>query len=181
VDEFFSTERDFRNYDKKAKNPNDPEQTEPVNLGMYLNDFLNSPEGWRLVSLLPSGMGRAGVLLQRSVPIVLPDPKPLKKETEVAAPTDPELQKIEDDALAFAAEEGLTPPEIEEQTEPAVEARPTLLIEQAIELNGPADRDPTAKGVHREEPLAPAAAAQATAALSGEDFEKTVDEEGNVQ
>jgi hypothetical protein len=110
LDEFLSTERDFRNYGKQVKTPNG-EGTESVNLGEWLNDMLNSPGGWRVVSILPSGMGRAGVLLQRQSPIALPNPKPLKKATEVAIPREEELQRVQDAAQAFMETEGLAPGE----------------------------------------------------------------------
>jgi hypothetical protein len=103
ADEFTSCERSFGNQDQRLKDGS------YLNVAQYLNDMLNGPEGWRLVSMLPAGSGRVGVMLQHSVPIVLPEPRPLKKATEVAPPTDPELQREEDAALAFAENEGLTP------------------------------------------------------------------------
>lgn len=125
VDEFFSTSKNWKQYGKTNNSPRslDKTETEPTNLGEYLNDMLNSPEGWRVVSLLPLGMSDAGVLLSRRVPVVLPDPKPLKKATEVEAPKDGELQQAEDAALKFAAEEGIAveAPAIEPTTEGAVE------------------------------------------------------------
>lgn len=104
IPEFFSTERDFRNHGKKTNDG------EPLNLGEFLSDKLNSPEAWTPVSLLPTGMGRVGVLLSRQQPLVLPDPKPLKVTEETPAPTDAELQATEDAALKFMEGEGLTPP-----------------------------------------------------------------------
>jgi hypothetical protein len=101
IDEFFSTERDFGSFNKRIKN-----DTEFLNLGQFLNDMLNSPEGWKLISVLPSGTGRAGVLMQRVVPVILPDPIPLKTETEVAVPTDAELANVQTAADDFAAEVG---------------------------------------------------------------------------
>jgi hypothetical protein len=101
IDEFFSTERDFGSMGKRIKN-----DTEFLNLGQFLNDMLNSPEGWKLISVLPSGTGRAGVLMQRVVPVILPDPIPLKTETEVAVPTDAELANVQTAADSFAAEVG---------------------------------------------------------------------------
>lgn len=116
VDEFYSSERDFRSHGKRVNVPGttDGKSTEPLNLGEYLNDMLNSPEGWRLVSVLPSGTGKAGIVLQRQVPVVLPDPTPLKKEAEVAAPTDEELSRVEQRALEFARTEGLNPDAVAE-------------------------------------------------------------------
>lgn len=105
VDEFYSLERSWMSHRKSSSDGN------PMNLGEYLNDMLNSPEGWRIISILPGSTGRVGILLQRQVPVILPDPTPLKKETEVEAPTDVELQRTEDAALAFASEVGLTPAE----------------------------------------------------------------------
>jgi len=125
-DEFLSTERDFRNYGKQVKSPNG-DGTEPLNLGEYLNDMLNSPGGWRVVSILPAGMSKAGVLLQRQSPIVLPDPKRLQKTTEVALPREEELQRVQDTAQAFMESEGLAPPAIAPM--PAVEGADSPSLE----------------------------------------------------
>jgi hypothetical protein len=172
LDEFHSIERDFGNYRKKVKSSRRDGETEPLNLGDYLNDMLNAPEGWRLVSVMPAGLGRAGVVLQRSVPYVLPDPRPIKKETEVEPPMDGELAQIEDAALEFMKGEDLAP-------------EPQSSLEQtALALNGPAVRDPgTIDSTNRGGSLVDAKVAgkQAETALQGEDFEKPVTEEGNVE
>ncbi len=160
VDEFYSTTRDFRNHGKKVNSARSTEQ-EPVNLGEYLSDMLNSPEGWRVISVLPASMDRAGVLLQRSVPVVLPDPKPLEKKTEVEAPKDGELVQVEAAAKAFMESEGLTPPTEETQSS---------LEQQAIALNGPADRDPRNVLPTMSASMVRDAARDAAAAMQGVDF-----------
>jgi hypothetical protein len=105
VDEFFSTERDFRSHGKKVKNLRG-EEIDALNLGEFLNDMLNGPEGWKLISVLPSSSARAGILMQRAVPIILPDPVKIETETTVAAPKDEELAAVTSAADAFAAEVG---------------------------------------------------------------------------
>lgn len=107
VDEFNSSERSWGNFDTKVKDRNGNPDAEFLNLGQYLNDMLNGPEGWNLISVLPGSTGRAGVLLRRTVPILLPDPKQLEKETTVEAPKDEELQKVQDAGDMFAAEIGV--------------------------------------------------------------------------
>jgi len=167
IDEFHSTERDFRNYDGKTT------KGEFLNLGRYLNDMLNSPEGWRLVSILPTSGGRAGVMLQRAVSIVLPDPVPLKKETEVKAPTDPEIQRTEDASLEFMEKEGLTvaPAPVDDGLGGA---QPNSAEAQALSINPPTERDPLnlrlLGGVDSVPPIDEAAGKAAEAALAGEDF-----------
>ena len=116
VEEFHSAERAYGSYGQKVNTPNRQDK-EPLNFGEYLNDMLNSPEGWRIASMLPTSMGRVGLLLHRMVPVVLPNPTLLEKETEVEAPTDPELAQMEDTALKFMETEGLTPPAPVEETE----------------------------------------------------------------
>lgn len=160
LDEFISTERDFRNYGKKT------EKGELMNLGQYLSDMLNGPEGWRIVSILPTSGGRAGIMLQRTYAYVLPDPKPLKKETEVAAPTDPELQRTEDAALAFMEKEGLTPGTPAGDTGVGgVEAKdPASLEDLALSINPPTERVPT--GENQEPDIALAAGVEVAQKLA---------------
>lgn len=76
------------------------------NLGTFLNEMLNDGKGWRAIAIQPVS-GQAGVLLQRQVPYILPDPVRLQQDTEVAAPSDPELAAAEDAALSFMQSEGL--------------------------------------------------------------------------
>lgn len=108
LDEYMSTERDFRAYGKEVNIP-ESEQKEPLNLGIWLTGMVNGPEQWHVAAVMPTTMGRVGVLLQRKVPHILPDPLPLETKTEVEAPTDPELAREEDAALDFMRNEGLTP------------------------------------------------------------------------
>lgn len=109
LDEFFSTERSFKGHGKMVNVPNS-DATEPLNLGDYLSEMLNNADGWRVISMLPSSMGNCGIVLQRQIPVILPDPMRIEKETEVAAPSDPELERTEEAALGFMSTEGLTPP-----------------------------------------------------------------------
>lgn len=117
LDEFFSTERAAKQHGKQVNIPGgvDKQDTEPLNLGEYLTQMVNGPDGWAIAAILPGTSGNAVVILRKQTPYILPDPVPLKKMEEVEAPTDPELQGIEDAALNFAAEEGLTPPALVEE------------------------------------------------------------------
>jgi hypothetical protein len=109
VTDFWSTQRDFRNHGKKVNAPgsNDGKETEALNLGEYLNDMVNGREQWKIAAVMPAGTGACGLLLERQVPIILPDPQPLKTKEEVAAPTNQDLKATEDAALEFMAENGL--------------------------------------------------------------------------
>jgi hypothetical protein len=65
-------------------------------------------------------MGNGAVLVQRKVPIVLPDPMMLEKETKVEAPTDPELDETDKAAEAWAkqiAEEAFDGPDTHAEME----------------------------------------------------------------
>lgn len=133
LDEFFTTARNWDSHGKRTRG------NEPLNLGEYLGDMVNSPEAWRPITFLPDSYGRAGVLLHRQVPMVLPNPKPLEKTTEVEPPRDPELQEVEDAALDFMEAEGLTPEPSVVENEGG--ANP-LLVENALALNPPTEVDP---------------------------------------
>ncbi len=111
LDEFFTTEKDTRSHGKEVNAPGtvDGTEKEPQNLGEYLTQMVNGREGWRIAALLPGGTGRVSVVMQKQSPYVLPDPIPLKKDAEVAVPTEPELQQVEDSAIEFMREEGLAP------------------------------------------------------------------------
>jgi hypothetical protein len=117
VVDFLSTTREFRAYNEKVNPPGVSDapdsEKEPKNLGLYLNDMCNGREQWKISAVMPVGT-QCGLLLERQVPIILPDPQVLKKAEEVAAPADPALQAVEDAALAF----------IEEQNGPDVGLRP---------------------------------------------------------
>lgn len=109
VTDFHSTDKEFRAYDKTNRTPGGTEEDqESLNAGRYLKDMVNGKEQWKIAAVMPSGT-RCGILLERQVPIILPDPQPLKKKEEVEAPTNPELKAVEDAALAFMENEGLTP------------------------------------------------------------------------
>lgn len=118
LDEYFSTERSAKSHGKQVNRPGavDKTETEPLNLGEYVTQMVNGPDQWSLVTVLPGSMGNAMVLLGKKTAYVLPDPKPLQKNEEVQAPGDAELEAVEDAALQFAQEEGLTPPALVEDT-----------------------------------------------------------------
>ena len=103
IDEYLSAEKPYNatGVDKKG---------DPKNLGQFITSKINSPPDmgtgpWQVATVLPATMGNGAVLFTRKVPIVLPDPKPLEKETKVEAPTTEELT-AEDDAAAKWAKEG---------------------------------------------------------------------------
>jgi len=114
LQEFYSTERDAKSHGKRVNIPgaNDKSATEPLNLGEYLTEMVNGPDGWSIAAILPGNLGKGSVILQKQTPYILPDPLPLKKAEEIEAPKSGELTEIENAALAFAEEEGLTPPEV---------------------------------------------------------------------
>jgi hypothetical protein len=116
LDEFYSTERAAKQHGKQVNAPGstDKNETESLNLGEYLTQMVNGPDGWAIAATLPGTSGNAIVILRKGTNVVLPDPSPLKKMEEVEAPKDQELASIEDAALDFAAEEGLTPPALVE-------------------------------------------------------------------
>lgn len=133
LDEFYSTERAAKQHGKQVNAPGstDKNDTEPLNLGEYLTQMTNGPEGWAIAAILPGTSGNAIVIMRKQTPVMLPDPSPLKKMEEVEAPKDQELASVEDAALAFAAEEGLTPPPIVEEDE---SGEPTAAEIEAAQL-----------------------------------------------
>jgi len=148
--DFWSTTKNFKSHGQKNNVPgtNDGTETEPLNLGEYLNDMVNGREQWKIAAVMPGPSGQCGLLLERQVPIILPDPQPLKKKEEVEAPTEPELQTVEDAVLAFMAENnsiGLCP--IERGTaeheaalaqlddDGALPERRTTNVSKALDLN----------------------------------------------
>lgn len=106
LDEFYSDEMALRSHGKRT------EKGDPLNAGDFLNNMLNGPEGWKLISILPGSTGRCGLVLQRKVPYVLPDPRPLAKETVVEQLTDPELERVEKAALDYAADLNVEVPDL---------------------------------------------------------------------
>lgn len=107
VTDFQSGTKDFRNYGKRVNAPGatDKSETESLNLAEYLNDMVNGREQWKIAAVMPAQSGQCGVLLERQMPFILPDPELLKKTEEVDAPTDQALQATEDAALAFMADQ----------------------------------------------------------------------------
>ena len=112
VADFMTRLREFGNssFDKKVNAPTDKneEKSEFLNLAQFLKDMVNGPEQWRISALMPI-KDQCGVLLEREVPLILPDPEVLKKSEEVEAPTSPELKNLEDAAIEYMKNEGLTP------------------------------------------------------------------------
>jgi len=101
LDEFWTLTREYDMVGKVLKDGS------RLNLGEFLTETLNNGEGWRVVSILPSGM-KAGVTLQKQVAHILPEPELLKTDVEVEAPGDAELERAEDAALNFMENEGLS-------------------------------------------------------------------------
>lgn len=110
VTEYVTVQRAFEQRGKQLKDGS------PMNLGEYMTDMVNSRDQWRVVGMLPAGIGQGAVILAREVPIVLPDPEPLKKNTEVEPPRDEELNRVEKGALDWAQAEGCPTPELEEES-----------------------------------------------------------------
>lgn len=121
LEEFYSTSCEARAHGKMVNATIGSGATQPLNLGEFLTNTLAGSEGWQIGAILPTNNEKAIVLMKRPQSLVLPDPIPLKTEAEVEAPTDPELQNIEDAALEFAASEGLAAPEIEDVGEAEAE------------------------------------------------------------
>lgn len=127
VTEFRSTTKDFRNFGKRVNAPGavDKEVTEALNLGEFLNDQVNGRDQWKIAAVMPTG-SQCGLLLEREVPFILPDPLPLKQEEEVDAPTEPALVAVEEAALDFMkAQEGLDiEPAVSEDSDGPITLRP---------------------------------------------------------
>lgn len=87
---------------------------QPVNLGEYMTYLVNGQEQWHPFAFIPGGTGSVYAIFQRRVKVALPDPVLIEKETKVEKPTDEELKKIEDKALAWTGESSSNP-EHEEQ------------------------------------------------------------------
>ncbi len=81
----------------------------PKNLGEYVTQMTNSAEGWKIATFFPNGSGLGAVMFQRKTKIGLPTPMLLATETAVEAPSDTELQAVEDAATQWAgqADEGV--------------------------------------------------------------------------
>lgn len=93
---------EFLSESKQYLNKNMGKNEEPLGLGDYLTVMINGGDKWQIASVTPNGSGFAGILLQRQVTVVLPDPVEIVKETTVAAPTDAELVETEATSLEWA-------------------------------------------------------------------------------
>jgi hypothetical protein len=158
LDEFYTTLRRADSHGKMVNAPgqegvrDDLKVKEPLNLGDFLSQKVNGAGGWQIAALLPTNGDSVIALFKRENPVILPDPLPLKKEMEVAAPTDPELEQVEGSAIEFMASEGLLLPSSAEEEEPfrltpvpadevqveesgAITMRDSELIHRALRVN----------------------------------------------
>jgi len=84
-----------------------------MRLDDQIQEITNGPEGimsianhgWRLSAVIPNGTGMGVAILERNIKRPLPWPDAVKKETEVAAVKDEELQRMNETAQAWAAEQ----------------------------------------------------------------------------
>lgn len=67
LNEFYSTEKDNRSHGAKNNIPGttDGQSQEARNLGEYLTEMTNGPEGWQIGAIMPAGTGKSSVLLRR--------------------------------------------------------------------------------------------------------------------
>lgn len=75
---------------------------EPLALGEYMTWMSNGIENWKLMAVLPNGTGQAGVIFQRVITVILPDPIPLKTEEPTIEITDAELAATEEASINWA-------------------------------------------------------------------------------
>lgn len=71
--------------------------------------------GWRLSAIIPNGTGMGVAVFERNVKMILPDPKPVEKKTEVAQVKDEELVRVNEESQAWAA--GQTADEVAQATD----------------------------------------------------------------
>lgn len=109
--EYYTDERSLTQHGQKTK------KGDPMNLGEFMTQMVNGSDEWHVVGMLPGSTSRGACVFERQYPYVLPDPVQLKKETEVEPPKEEELKRVEDAALDWMAEEGLTPAEESETVE----------------------------------------------------------------
>lgn len=118
INEYETFEKPYAKRKDKDGRPAMDKAGMPLNLGDYITSRLSSPPDagcgpWKLGALLPGTMGNGAVMLQRQVPIVLPDPKMLETETKAAPTTDEGLAETDAAATAWAAEGVPTEAEVE--------------------------------------------------------------------
>ena len=76
------------------------------NLGRFIEQMENGPEGWRVFNVLPNGAGSGAVVLRRAVSVVLPTPELLAPEEEgVTAMTPEEAAEHEKSVAQFLEKE----------------------------------------------------------------------------
>lgn len=133
---------EYESFEKSYNGTGQDKKGNPRGLGDYITSRLNGPPDagcgpWKLAAILPGTMGNGAVVLVRKVPIVLPDPVLLEKETKVEAPTEKELSETDDAAVAWAGGEAGEP--TEEEVAGAQEAEAPSLAEQIAEevISGP--------------------------------------------
>ncbi len=77
-------------------------------LGPTVSSLVNGPDRWNIATVLPNGAGMGAVMLRKQTPMLLPFPQPLETEAQMPdLPTDPELDVVEQDAIAWMKEQGL--------------------------------------------------------------------------
>lgn len=121
------------------------------NLGDTVSQMVNSPEQWRIVSVYASGPGFGVVMFNRTVQIVLPDPRQLRQEAEMpSVPSDVELAEVEDAALGWIEGEGASVGEESAILAAAEEAArietPSSEAIMGAALNPPTERVPRGAG-----------------------------------
>lgn len=171
LDEVMTDERSSKPQFNKDGSVARDKKGQPLGAGEFITEMLNGPDDWSLLSMLPGSTGRLIMIFKRKRVIALPMPQPLKKETEVEPPTDPELKQVEGAALDWAAQQGLTPTEDGEKVESGLEnAAPNSAVEHALSINPPTVREPHPGEGNEEASKADAAADAAGQALQGPDF-----------
>jgi hypothetical protein len=154
---------------------------EPKGFGEYITWMVNSPEGWRIVAILPGGISEGTVILQRQLRVSLPDPVMVETETVVAAPTDEELAAEEAKGLAWAASQDaenfakMGDSQTVSQLTGELEVKPTDdPVETQVKFEGLVEGSavPSKVGVIMKD---------VDEALKGPDFQMNVTEEGHIE
>lgn len=81
----------------------------PYNKGkveQWLEAYVNGPDAWSLVAVVPNGSGLAHPILRRNNIVRLPDPEPIEVSSELATPAPETLEQLDAASKAWAAENG---------------------------------------------------------------------------
>ncbi len=100
---------EYESFEKSYNAHGVDKEGQPKGLGGFITSRLNSPPDkgtgpWTLIAVLPATMGNGAAVLMRKVPIVLPDPKPLEKETKPEEVTPASLDETDKAATEWAGE-----------------------------------------------------------------------------